>query len=135
MGEEKATNPAGLHFAGKISIVDLAADGISPSLCHAFELVGIVAHCHLRGAQRVFVVDRIESLAVSEQRPNQPDFEIPPEFDAGEVARRRPWQWVGSAPAAVARALTGSIASVTTFLLSSPSFFEFETKVSSDVLL
>ncbi len=58
----------------------------------------LVAHCQLRGAQRVFVVDRIESLAVSELRPNQPDFEIPPEFDAGEVARRRPWQWVGSAP-------------------------------------
>jgi predicted DNA-binding transcriptional regulator YafY len=57
----------------------------------------LVAHCHLRTAQRVFVVDRIESLAVSEQKPNQADFEIPAAFDAGEVARRRPWQWAGSA--------------------------------------
>ena len=35
----------------------------------------VVGYCHLRKAQRVFLVDRIE--------PSQPDFQIPDGFDAG----------------------------------------------------
>jgi proteasome accessory factor B len=58
----------------------------------------LVGYCHLRQAQRVFVVDRIESLQVNEQKPNTADFETPQGFDAGAVAGRRPWQWVGTAP-------------------------------------
>jgi proteasome accessory factor B len=57
----------------------------------------LVAFCHLRQALRVFVVDRIESLRVSDVRPNQPDFEIPAGFDAGAVAGTRPWRWLGTA--------------------------------------
>lgn len=56
----------------------------------------LVGYCHLRKAQRIFVVDRIEQLAVNEQKPNSPDYEIPSGFDAGLVAGRRPWEWVGS---------------------------------------
>ena len=58
----------------------------------------VVAWCHLRQAQRVFVVDRIEELGVNEQKPNTPDFEIPGGFDAGAEAGRRPWQWIGTPP-------------------------------------
>jgi predicted DNA-binding transcriptional regulator YafY len=58
----------------------------------------LVGYCHLRQAQRVFLVDRIERLEVNEQRPGQPDFQIPDGFDAGEAAGRRPWQWTGSEP-------------------------------------
>ena len=61
----------------------------------------LVAFCHLRQGLRVFVVDRIESLAVSDVRPNQADFEIPEGFDAGAVAGTRPWRWVGSQPVRV----------------------------------
>lgn len=61
----------------------------------AWRLVGF---CHLRQALRVFVVDRIESLDLNETRPNQPDFEVPAGFDAGQVAGTRPWHWVGSTP-------------------------------------
>ena len=57
----------------------------------------LVAFCHLRQSLRVFVVDRIESLRVSDVRPNQPDFEIPAGFDAGAVAGTRPWRWLGTA--------------------------------------
>ena len=57
----------------------------------------LVAFCHLRQALRVFVVDRVESLRVSDVRPNQPDFEIPAGFDAGAVAGTRPWRWLGTA--------------------------------------
>ena len=56
----------------------------------------LVAWCHLRKAERVFVVDRIERLQVNEQKPNRPDFETPEGFDAGSAAGRRPWQWVGT---------------------------------------
>ena len=56
----------------------------------------LVAWCHLRKAERVFVVDRIERLQVNEQKPNSPDFETPEGFDAGSAAGRRPWQWVGT---------------------------------------
>src|SRR5438067_791965 len=58
----------------------------------------IVGYCHLRKAQRVFLVDRIEQLEVNEQKPSQPDFQIPDGFDAGEAAGRRPWQWTGAEP-------------------------------------
>lgn len=58
----------------------------------------VVGWCHLRKAQRVFVVDRIEDLSVNEQKPNTPDFEIPAGFDAGAEAGRRPWQWIGTPP-------------------------------------
>jgi predicted DNA-binding transcriptional regulator YafY len=78
---ERDVDPYGLAFRGG-----------------AWRLVG---YCHLRLAQRVFVVDRIESLQVSDAKPSQPDFEIPEGFDAGAVAGTRPWQWVGSTPQTV----------------------------------
>jgi proteasome accessory factor B len=78
---ERDVDPYGLAFRGG-----------------AWRLVG---YCHLRHAQRVFVVDRIESLQVSEAKPSQPDFEIPEGFDAGVAAGTRPWQWVGSTPQTV----------------------------------
>ncbi len=59
----------------------------------AWRLVGF---CHLRRAQRIFVVDRIEQLNVNDQKPNSADFEVPEGFDAGLVAGKRPWEWVGS---------------------------------------
>jgi predicted DNA-binding transcriptional regulator YafY len=55
----------------------------------------LVGYCHLREAERVFVVDRIEQAAVNERNPASPDFETPKDFDAGAVAGRRPWQWEG----------------------------------------
>jgi proteasome accessory factor B len=75
---ERDVDPFGLAFRGG-----------------AWRLVG---YCHLRTAQRVFVVDRIESLQVNEQKPNTTDFEIPPGFDAGAEAGRKPWQWAQGVP-------------------------------------
>ncbi|MFL5424571.1 MAG: WYL domain-containing protein, partial [Myxococcales bacterium] len=61
----------------------------------AWKLVG---YCHLRTDQRVFALDRMESLEVNEQKPAQPDFAIPDGFDAGEVAGLRAWLWRASEP-------------------------------------
>ncbi len=60
----------------------------------------LVGWCHLRRDQRVFVVDRIESLQVSAQKPQAADYEIPEGFDAGAAAGRssRPWQWAHHPP-------------------------------------
>jgi predicted DNA-binding transcriptional regulator YafY len=61
----------------------------------------VVGYCHLRKDQRVFLVDRIFDLEVNDQKPAQPDFQIPEGFDAGEAAGRRPWVWAGGAPVEV----------------------------------
>jgi proteasome accessory factor B len=81
---EREVDPWGLAFRGG-----------------AWRLVGF---CHLRHAQRVFVVDRIESLSINPQKPQTADFEPPADFDAGAEAGRssRPWQWSHHAPQEVA---------------------------------
>ncbi|MCA1829628.1 MAG: helix-turn-helix transcriptional regulator [Myxococcales bacterium] len=61
----------------------------------------MVGYCHLRKALRTFLVARMESMEVNEQKPNTPDFEAPEGFDAGAVAGRRPWQWLATAPQTV----------------------------------
>ncbi|HEY6908136.1 MAG TPA: WYL domain-containing protein [Myxococcales bacterium] len=77
---EREVDPWGLAFRGK-----------------AWRLV---CHDHLRNAERVFVVDRIESVQVNEQKPHSADFETPKNFEAGATAERssKPWQWAHHAP-------------------------------------
>lgn len=58
----------------------------------------LVGWCHLRRALRTFIVARMASMEVNEQKPNTPDFETPEGFDARAVAGRRPWQWLATAP-------------------------------------
>jgi proteasome accessory factor B len=58
----------------------------------------MVGYCHLRKAERVFVVDRIDSLQVNETKPNTADFETPADFDAGAAAGKKTWQWLAGAP-------------------------------------
>jgi proteasome accessory factor B len=57
----------------------------------------LVGYCHLRKAQRVFVVDRIVEAEVNRKNPSTPDFEPPGDFDAGAAAGLKPWQWEGGA--------------------------------------
>ncbi|HZR08419.1 MAG TPA: WYL domain-containing protein [Myxococcales bacterium] len=63
----------------------------------AWRLVGF---CHLRTDQRVFLVDRIESVTLNPAKPNTPDFDPPADFDAGTAAGRssKPWQWAHHPP-------------------------------------
>ena len=50
--------------------------------------------------QRVFLVERIARIEVNALKPNTPDFDPPPEFDAGDAAARssKPWLWEHHAP-------------------------------------
>src|SRR5438270_3326397 len=58
----------------------------------------MVGYCHLRTAQRTFVVDRIGALSVNPKLPASPDFDAPAGFDAGAAAGQKPWQWAHGAP-------------------------------------
>src|SRR3954471_14017001 len=55
----------------------------------------LVGHDYLRNDQRVFLVDRVESVQVNAQKPHTSDFETPKDFDASAAAGRssKPWQW------------------------------------------
>jgi predicted DNA-binding transcriptional regulator YafY len=77
---ERDVDPWGLAFRGA-----------------AWRLIGF---CHLRTDQRVFLVDRIESVTLNGQKPNTADFEPPADFDAGTAAGRssKPWQWAHHPP-------------------------------------
>lgn len=55
----------------------------------------LVAHCRLRDALRTFQVERIDSL-VAEGRPGA--YEIPADFDVGEVVGREPWEFAVHEP-------------------------------------
>src|SRR5438067_4652120 len=69
----------------------------------------MVGYCHLRKAQRTFVVDRIARLEVNQQKPAMPDFDPPASFDAGAAAGQKPWQWAHGPEQEVAlRAAPGS---------------------------
>jgi proteasome accessory factor B len=72
---EREVDPWGLAFRGG-----------------AWRLVG---YCHLRKAERVFVVDRIARAEINPRAPATADFEPPRDFDAGAAAGRKPWQWDG----------------------------------------
>jgi len=69
----------------------------------------MVGYCHLRQAQRTFLVDRIVSLQVNAKQPATHDFEAPDSFDAGAAAGQKPWQWAQGQPQEVTlRAAPGS---------------------------
>ncbi|MGI5863766.1 MAG: helix-turn-helix transcriptional regulator [Myxococcales bacterium] len=52
----------------------------------------LVGLCHLRQAERTFLVDRIARVSVNEERPKSPDFEVPAGFRISEVAAEQPWE-------------------------------------------
>jgi len=77
---ERDVDPWGLAFRGR-----------------AWRLVG---WCHEKREQRVFLVDRIESVEINAQKPHTPDFEPAEGFDAAVEADRssKPWRWAHHAP-------------------------------------
>jgi predicted DNA-binding transcriptional regulator YafY len=77
---ERDVDPWGLAFRGR-----------------AWRLVG---WCHEKREQRVFLVDRIESVEINPQRPHTPDFEPEEGFDAAVEADRssKPWRWAHHPP-------------------------------------
>jgi predicted DNA-binding transcriptional regulator YafY len=60
----------------------------------------LVGHCHARGEERQFRVDRIESLTVPQGTGNRaaPSFTVPADFSITRYAHRRPWELGGEVP-------------------------------------
>ncbi|HEY3452472.1 MAG TPA: WYL domain-containing protein [Myxococcales bacterium] len=52
----------------------------------------LVGFCHLRQAGRTFHVDRIDEVTLNSARPRFADYEVPEDFDVGEVAREQVWE-------------------------------------------
>ncbi len=99
---ERDVDPWGLAFRGA-----------------AWRLVG---WCHLRSDQRVFVVDRIESVTLNAQKPATADFDPPADFDAGAAAGRssKPWQWAHHPPQEVKLRFAAGSEAIATRLFEAP---------------
>ena len=53
--------------------------------------VDFVGYCHLRNAVRVFLLERVQSLALTPAVKKKPDYRIPDDFDVRTWSRREPW--------------------------------------------
>ncbi len=53
-----------------------------------------VGHCHLRGEERVFLLDRVRSLDLDPVSTKRPDYAIPRSFDIQAWSRQEPWDYL-----------------------------------------
>lgn len=70
----------------------------------------LVGWCHLREGVRTFYVHRIRHLSVNSQRPKQPDFSVPPDFNLERAVATWPWQHPFHEPMEVSVALSATLA-------------------------
>lgn len=74
-------------------------------------------HCHLRDAQRVFFLRRVESMKLVPGDPRKSDYTIPASFDIRDWSRQQPWDYLAHPPREAAVRFRGSLASVAPKLL------------------
>ena len=55
----------------------------------------LIGWCHLRKAERTFLVERFRDVRLNAQNPATPDYEIPASFDLRKTRALPPWQWDG----------------------------------------
>ncbi len=55
----------------------------------------LIGWCHLRKAERTFLVERFGEVRVNDRNPSTPDFEIPASFDLRKIRTLPPWLWEG----------------------------------------
>jgi proteasome accessory factor B len=78
--------------------------------------------CHMRGAVRVFYLERVQSLDLAPARPKGVDYEIPGDFDIRAWSRQEPWDYFVHDPRQAAVRFRGSLAGVAHRLLPGASF-------------
>ncbi len=63
----------------------------------------LVGYCHLRDGERTFHLGRMESVqpAGPRARRDEPDFEVPADFDLSGIAKLRPWEFPTQPPVEV----------------------------------
>jgi proteasome accessory factor B len=77
----------------------------------------LVGHCHLRGAVRLFLLDRVQELALDPVDRKRPDFQIPRGFDIHAWSRQEPWDFLVHDPVEASVRFRGSLARIAAQLL------------------
>jgi proteasome accessory factor B len=85
----------------------------------------LVGYCHLRKAVRIFYLSRCRKLKKNGVRAQDPDYEIPADFDIRRWSRQQVWDYDVHAPLPAAVRFRGSLARVAKQLLP-------EAKLSSE---
>jgi proteasome accessory factor B len=67
-------------------------------------------HCHMRGAVRMFYLERVQSLALAPARSRKADYEVPGEFDIRAWSRQETWDYFVHQPRQAAVKFRGSLA-------------------------
>lgn len=57
-----------------------------------------VGYCHLRSAVRVFLLERVQSLAPAPAQRKKPDYDLPDDFDIRSWSRQEPWDYLVHEP-------------------------------------
>jgi proteasome accessory factor B len=76
-----------------------------------------VGHDHLRGEVRIFYLSRVRSLRASRVRPQDPDYEIPADFDVRRWSRQEVWDYAVHPPRPATVRFRGSLARIAASLL------------------
>jgi predicted DNA-binding transcriptional regulator YafY len=77
----------------------------------------MVGHCHLRNAVRVFLLDRVQRLALAPADPKRPDYRVPADFDLRDWSRQEAWDYRIHEPRPATVRFTGSLARIAAQLL------------------
>jgi proteasome accessory factor B len=77
----------------------------------------LVGHCHLRQAVRLFLLDRVQELAIDPADRKRPDFAIPRGFDIHAWSRQEPWDYLVHDPLEAVVRFRGSLARIAAQLL------------------
>lgn len=76
-----------------------------------------VGHCHLRGGVRIFYLSRCRALKMNGVRAQDPDYQIPDDFDVRRWSRQQLWDYQVHPPLEAALRLRGSLARIARVLL------------------
>jgi len=76
-----------------------------------------VGHCHLRGAVRIFLLERVRELALAPARRKGPDYAVPAGFDLRAWSRQEPWDFLVHEPREARVRFRGSLARIAPSLL------------------
>ena len=80
-----------------------------------------VGHDHLRNAVRIFYLSRVRSLKVNSQRAQDPDYEVPSDFDVRRWSRQQVWDYDVHPPMTATVRFRGSLARIARQLLPGAS--------------
>jgi proteasome accessory factor B len=74
-------------------------------------------HCHMRGAVRLFYLERVQALRLDPAQPRKVDYEIPAGFDIRTWSRQETWDYFVHEPLWAAVRFRGSLAAAASRLL------------------